>query len=150
MGTNILLLMALGEVLTHRIIRNQKRFFMKWRKFLLAMTILLISFLLSPVQSFAETWVLESSTAGECPNCEIEVINVTPDIIQVTGNNGWVGFAAYDATEGKFIGASQAKEGMGGEYEQVLFTMEVTVEKENLTIHASSPSGNIYSTYTKK
>ncbi len=46
---------------------------------------------------------------GDCATCNITIENVTPDIIKIISNNGWIGFAVYDIKEDKYNGAWQWK-----------------------------------------
>ena len=59
--------------------------------------------------TFADTisdgwWAQTASTAGEGENVAMEVKSVTPHIITLDSNNGWVGYAWYDAEKDLYTG----------------------------------------------
>ena len=49
-------------------------------------------------------WFQTSSTAGDAPDIVMSVIQVTPHIIQLDSNNGWVGYAWYSEEEDEYDG----------------------------------------------
>ena len=49
-------------------------------------------------------WFQTSSTAGDAPDIVMSIIQVTPHIIQLDSNNGWVGFAWYSEAEDEYTG----------------------------------------------
>lgn len=49
-------------------------------------------------------WVQTASTAGEGDNVAMEVKSVTPHIITLDSNNGWVGYAWYDNEKDLYTG----------------------------------------------
>jgi hypothetical protein len=52
----------------------------------------------------AGDWFQTSSTAGDAPDIIMSVIQVTPHIIQLDSNNGWVGYAWYSDKEDEYTG----------------------------------------------
>ncbi len=49
-------------------------------------------------------WFQTSSTAGDSSGIVMSVIQVTPHIIQLDSNNGWVGYAWYSDAEDEYSG----------------------------------------------
>ncbi len=49
-------------------------------------------------------WFQTSSTAGDAPDIVMSIVEVTPHIIQLDSNNGWVGFAWYSEIEDEYTG----------------------------------------------
>lgn len=49
-------------------------------------------------------WFQTSSTAGDAPDIVMSIVDVTPHIIQLDSNNGWVGFAWYSEEEDEYTG----------------------------------------------
>lgn len=49
-------------------------------------------------------WFQTSSTAGDAPDIVMSIIQVTPHIIQLDSNNGWVGYAWYSEKEDEYNG----------------------------------------------
>ena len=94
-------------------------------------------------------WLQTSSTAGDCPNCEIKINRTTPHIIQISANNGWVGYAYYTQQDDKYRGAFQWEVGKGV-YENVLFLIEMVYEGKTISFNAKSSSLNFSSTYRQK
>lgn len=98
----------------------------------------------------AGKWLQTSSTAGDCADCELVVTKVTPHIVQIASNNGWTGYANYVARDDRYVGAFQWKAGEGGDYQDVLFNVEMTYERQTLTFKAKSDPLSFSSTYRKK
>lgn len=49
-------------------------------------------------------WFQTSSSAGDAPDIVMSIIQVTPHIIQLDSNNGWVGYAWYNEDEDEYSG----------------------------------------------
>jgi len=49
-------------------------------------------------------WFQTSSTAGDAPDIVMSIIQVTPHIVQLDSNNGWVGFAWYSEADDEYSG----------------------------------------------
>ncbi len=49
-------------------------------------------------------WFQTSSTAGDSSEIVMSIIQITPHIIQLDSNNGWVGYAWYSETEDEYTG----------------------------------------------
>ena len=83
----------------------------------------------------AGDWLQTSSTAGDAPDIIMSIIQVTPHIIQLDSNNGWVGYAWYSEMEDEYSGffellkdTGQRKEG----WTNRIFTIRLV--KDNRTI----------------
>lgn len=98
----------------------------------------------------AGKWVQTSSTAGDCADCEITVSKTTPQILHIASNNGWAGYAVYSAKNDTYIGAFQWDAAPGGQYENVVFKIELTYEGKTLSVKTESEPLNFSSTYRKK
>ena len=93
-------------------------------------------------------WQQTSSTAGDCADCEISVAKSTPQIIQITSNNGWKGYAYYSAKDDTYKGAFQFEAGQG--YDNVVFLLEARYEGKTLSVDAKSAPLSFAATYRKK
>jgi len=49
-------------------------------------------------------WFQTSSTAGDSSDIIMSIIQVTPHIVQLDSNNGWVGYAWYSEIEDEYSG----------------------------------------------
>ena len=49
-------------------------------------------------------WAQTASTAGEGENVAMEIKSVTPHIITLNSNNGWIGYAWYDDEKDLYTG----------------------------------------------
>lgn len=98
----------------------------------------------------AGNWKQTSSNMGDCSTCEVGVTRVSPDIIQINGNNGWVGYLHYIKSEDRYSGAMQWKAGKGGAYENMLFITDGAYEGKTLSLNAKSGSTNMMQTYRAK
>lgn len=122
---------------------------MKIRIFVFSAILAFFSFGVSADQVPSGVWKQTSSTAGDCPNCEIRIMHATPHIIQIKSNNGWIGYAYYTQQDDKYRGAFQWEEGKGGAYENVVFLIEMIYEGRTLTLNARSNPLSFSSTYRK-
>lgn len=91
-----------------------------------------------------------SPHVGDCSTCEIKISKLTPHVVQIDANNGWVGFAYYSQQDEKYRGAFEWKSGKGGAYDKVLFLIDLIYEGQTLTMNARSNSLNFSTTYRKK
>ena len=94
-------------------------------------------------------WKQTSSSHGDCPNCTIEIERPTHHIINIKANNGWVGYAYYNQSTDSYKGAFQWKKGTVEAYENVVFLIDLTYEKNTLTMDAKSNKLNFSATYRK-
>jgi len=78
---------------------------MKMKKELLIfiLTIVFVSFVSADIIEPGD-WFQTSSTAGDAPDIVMSIIQVTPHIIQLDSNNGWVGYAWYSEKEDEYSG----------------------------------------------
>jgi len=95
-------------------------------------------------------WAQTSSTAGDCPNCQITITERTPHIIEITANNQWVGYAYYSKATDNYIGAFEWKAGSGSEYEDVVFKVEFVYEGSTLTMKAKSDKLSFNATFRRE
>ena len=98
----------------------------------------------------AGVWAQTSSTAGDCAACEISITNKTPHIVELIGNNYWIGYAYYSSTSDKYIGVFELQAGTGGAYDRVVFTVELVYEGQTLKMNAKSDKLSLTATYRKK
>lgn len=104
----------------------------------------------SAEQVTAGIWKQTSSNVGDCSNCEMKITRITPQIIQISGNNGWYGYLHYVQNEDRYRGALQWEGGKGGAYENVLFITDATYEGKTFSLNAKSSSLNMTMTYRNK
>ena len=123
---------------------------MKFRHMLFSAILALVSYDAAAEQVPPGLWFQTSSTAGDCPNCELKISRVTPHILQLSSNNGWIGYAYYTQQDDKYRGAFQWEAGKGGAYENVVFLLEMTYEGKTLLFNAKSNPLTYSSTYRKK
>jgi len=98
----------------------------------------------------AGVWSQTSSTAGDCPSCEIDITTLTPNIIALKGNNQWLGFAFYDKMGDVYRGALEWKAGEGEALANTVFEIELHYSGGTLSMAAQSVRGSINATYTRK
>ena len=123
---------------------------MKFRYMLFPAILALISYNAAAEQVPPGLWLQTSSTAGDCSNCEVKISRATPDILQISSNNGWIGYAYYTQQNDKYTGAFPWEAGKGGAYENVVFLIEMTYEGKTLLFNAKSNPLSFSSTYRKK
>jgi len=95
-------------------------------------------------------WSQTSSNAGVCPTCEMEITQLTSNIISLTGNNQVLGFAYYDQMGDIYRGAMEFKPGAGGDFANTVLEIELKSSSGTLTIVFLSTKGSIVGTYRKK
>ncbi|MDM8542086.1 hypothetical protein QUF90_13445 [Desulfococcaceae bacterium HSG9] len=112
--------------------------------------IILFSINATAAQVPTGTWEQTSSTAGDCSNCEIKIVKMTPHIIQITSNNEWIGYAYYNQSSDSYKGAFEWKAGKGGSYNNHVFLINLVYEGKTLTMKANGTKLNFSVTYRKK
>lgn len=98
----------------------------------------------------AGRYVQASSNAGDCATCEIELIQVAPDLLHIKANNDWSGVAAYEPRSGQYMGYSQYQAGMGGDYGGPPMEVIWTYARGVLSMKAEGGPGPITATYRRK
>ena len=98
----------------------------------------------------AGVWAQTSSTAGDCANCQITITNKTPHIIELVGNNQWIGYAHYSSATDNYIGAFEWEAGKGGSYDGVVFAVEFVYEGQTLKMNAKSDKLSFSATFRKR
>jgi hypothetical protein len=90
-----------------------------------------------------------SSTAGDCPNCEIEIKKAVTNTIEIVANNGWRGFAYYDKTKDQYQGFYEWTD---PKYAGVVYTATFVYEGQTLRMDAThlDSKHNLTATYRKK
>jgi len=124
---------------------------MKRLKFFIFAGVLISSLNVSAKQIPAGVWsqTSVSSNAGDCSTCKVNISKPTPHIIQISGNNGWVGYAYYNQSSDSYKGAFEWKSKQGGTYENTIFFMDLTYEGNTITMKARSTRLNFSVTYRK-
>jgi hypothetical protein len=112
--------------------------------------LLLISLNASAEPVAAGVWEQTSSTAGDCPSCEITITKRTPHIIELAANNQWLGYAYYSSQNDNYVGAFEWQAGAGDAYQGVVFTVVLVYEGRTLKMNAKSDKLNFTATYRKK
>ena len=123
---------------------------MKFRHLLLPAMLAFASYEAAAEQIPPGVWLQTSSTAGDCSTCEVKITRTTPHILQISSNNGWIGYAYYTQQDDKYRGAFQWEAGKGGAYENVVFFVEMVYEGKTLSFNAKSNPLSFSSTYRKK
>ena len=100
-----------------------------------------------PVGIWNQTSV--SSNAGDCSTCKVDITKPTPHIIQLIGNNGWVGYAYYNQSSDSYKGAFEWKHKQGGTYKNTIFLIDLTYEGHTITMQARSNKLNFNVTFRK-
>ena len=98
----------------------------------------------------AGRYVQTSSSAGDCSTCEVEIIQVAPDLIYVKANNDWSGIATYEPRSGQYMGYSQYQRGAGGDYGGRPMEVIWTYAKGVLNMKAEARPGAIVATYRRQ
>ncbi len=121
--------------------------------------ILTILTLCSVLGTFADSisdgwWAQTASTAGEGENVAMMVKSVTPHIITLDSNNGWVGYAWYDDEKDLYTGFFELTmikmhntiESWAGE----VFHFSLCYDGLTLTMKAKSSVGDFKATFWEK
>ncbi|MBN2656997.1 MAG: hypothetical protein JXR86_08045 [Spirochaetales bacterium] len=88
-------------------------------------------------------WFQTSSTAGDVPDVVMSIVDVTPHIIQLDSNNGWVGFAYYDEMEDEYSGFFELlndKGGRKGGWTNQVFRIRLVLDHKTLVLEGKNPS----------
>lgn len=90
-------------------------------------------------------WQQIDTNAGECKTCQITVGGITPDILEVSGNNGWAGYIYYDKSEDRYSGVMQWRN------DKVIYFINMTYHNNDLrlTLQAESSPYKYFVTYEK-
>jgi len=123
---------------------------MKIRYLLFPAMLAFVSYQANAEQIPSGVWLQTSSTSGDCPNCEIKITRTTPHIIQISANNGWIGYAYYTQQDDKYRGAFEWEAGKGGAQENVVFLVDMVYEGKTLSLNAKSNPLSFSATYRKK
>lgn len=78
--------------------------------------------------------------SGECPKCIVYLRKKTPNIIEINGNNGWVGYAVYSASSDQYDGFFEWRAGTNSPYlEGVVHKITLSYGKGVLTMEGERP-----------
>jgi hypothetical protein len=94
-------------------------------------------------------WQQIDSNAGACGHCQITTNAVTPDILSISSNNGWVGYASYNSQQDKYMGVMQWESGKGGAYENILLSIDIKYDGNMAYLEAKSSIGNFSVRYLR-
>jgi hypothetical protein len=86
-------------------------------------------------------WFQTSSTAGDAPDIVMSIIQVTPHIIQLDSNNGWVGFAWYSDREDEYTGFFELLKDTGNKMEgwtNKVFTIRMMKDNKTVTLYGEN------------
>lgn len=89
-------------------------------------------------------WFQTSSTAGDAPDIVMSVIEVTPHIIQLDSNNGWVGFAWYNEQEDEYTGFFELLKDTGSKMEgwtNQVFRIRMVKDSRTVLLEGVNQSG---------
>ena len=98
-------------------------------------------------------WKQTSSTAADCPDCTITVSQLTPHIIQLDANNGWIGFAYYVTEKDEYQGFLELEifsKKTPKNWIRRIFSIRLIREHLTLTLDAKSPDVSFSATYRKQ
>ncbi len=98
----------------------------------------------------AGRYVQTSSSAGDCSDCNVEIIPVAPDLIQIRANNDWSGIATYEPRSGQYMGYSQYQAGEGGVFGGPPMEVIWTYSNDVLTMRAEARPSPIVATYRRQ
>lgn len=77
---------------------------------------------------------------GECSQCLVYVKKKTPNIIEITGNNGWVGYAVYSTSSDQYDGFFEWRAGTNSAYlEGIVHKITVSFDKGALNMEGERP-----------
>lgn len=82
-------------------------------------------------------WYQTSSTAGDAPDVIMSVVEITPHIIQLDSNNGWVGFAYYNDVEDEYSGFFELLKDTGSQKEgwtNQVFRIRMVLDHKTLVL----------------
>lgn len=99
-------------------------------------------------------WNQTASTAGDGNNIAMEVKSLTPHIISLDSNNGWIGFAWYEEDKNIYTGffelimpeSTHDKDNWAGE----VFHFNLSYDGLTLTMKAKSQERDFMATFWEK
>ena len=86
-------------------------------------------------------WFQTSSTAGDSSDIVMSIIQVTPHIIQLDSNNGWVGYAWYSEIEDEYTGFFELIKDTGDRKEgwtNKIFKIRLVKDKKTVTLEGKN------------
>ncbi len=92
------------------------------------------------IVDFVGHWRQVSSNAGDCPRCSL-VFHASGGALSVKANNGWSGDVAVDS-QGRIAAATGKgawKEGAGGSYSGLAFSVEFQLVDDRLHMQMTVP-----------
>jgi len=97
-------------------------------------------------------WMQTASTAGEGVNVAMEVTAMTPHIISLKSNNGWVGYAWYSEETQQYTGFFELiKPSMDpNDWTGEVFQIVLTYDGLTLTMRAHSTYREFHATFWMK
>ena len=122
---------------------------MKNKKVLLIFLVIAVSVsFLSAEKIEPGDWFQTSSTAGDAPDIVMSIIQVTPHIIQLDSNNGWVGFAWYSEMEDEYSGFFELLKDTGDKTEgwtNKVFTIRLVKDNRTVVLEGKNERGEYFS-----
>lgn len=86
-------------------------------------------------------WFQTSSTAGDAPDIVMSIVQITPHIIQLDSNNGWVGFAWYNDKEDEYNGFFELLKDTGNKksgWTNQVFRIRMVQDKNTLVLQGEN------------
>lgn len=95
--------------------------------------------------TYKQTSVYSQDGWGDCASCSITITKITPHIIQIVSNNGWIGYAVYDEGKDKYTGSWEWTSGNGGVYQNKIFDSTLVYDSKVIKIEGvARESGMTY------
>ncbi len=123
---------------------------MKFRRVVLSAIFVFASFGAAAEVIPAGLWRQTSSTAGDCSTCQLTVVQITPHILKLSTDGSFVGYAYNTQKNGIYTGVCEWEANKGGDFDNVVFQVEMTYKGKVLSLNAKSIPLNFSATYQKK
>lgn len=97
-------------------------------------------------------WKQTSSTAGDCPDCTVTITQLSPHIIGLDANNGWIGFAYYISGKDEYTGFLELKnieQAHLKNWKDKVFIMRLMLDKMTLNLEGETEDISFTATYRK-
>lgn len=104
-----------------------------------------------PAQEGVYQQKISSYDSGECSKCTVYIKKLTPHIIELTANNGWVGYAVYSSSSDEYKGFFEWRAGTNTAYlEGVLHKITLSFDRGTLTMDGERPERVFRAVYERR
>ncbi len=98
-------------------------------------------------------WKQTSTTAGDCADCMVTITKLTPHIVRLEANNGWIGIAYYDREKDEYRGfleLTKMHSGTPEDWINKVFMIRLIMERMTLNLEGEAENISFSVTYRKQ